>query len=976
MPARRPSLRPTHLATAILLGLAVPGVLLAQEAAPASGARTLDTVTVTGSRIKRTDVEAALPVTIIQKAEIEAQGITSAEQLLQFLNIASNGSDSLASNAGIAPADLRGNNGVSGANLRGQGADATLVLLNGRRVATHGLRGQAVDLNSIPFAAIDRVEVLRDGASAVYGTDAIGGVINFITRSDYQGITVNAGFDVTQDGGGNVYTYSLLGGVGDLDTDRWNAWGTLNYRENEILLGSDRDFATTFQPNRGLSPDTRGTPFATVTNTGTVGNTHGIIRSPGLNAAGSPIAGTLTDPAGGGGQGFINILNLPGAAGCESADEMMGPYAYRIWGLANSKYACAWDYPASQVMQQPQESLQALGRATFKISDNHRLYAEAMGSRTESNRQFEPQQITSSASTAATALGPNTWYPLNDYTRQTYDMIYNALAGYFGATNLIYGNRIPYRWRCEICGPRQIKTTTKAYRFLVGAEGSLGDWDYDIGLSRASSEAESVLGTGYYYTQPFKQVLGSGLINPFLLPGQAQRADGVAALQATSAAGVSLYGGESTVTTLDAAFSGGLGFDLWGGEVMMAAGIDLRREEFSFGSVKDGITLNDSYIYQAPFDASNNMPKVRRDVRAIYAETYFPVLDSLEVSVAVRHDDYDTFGATTNPKYSFKWQPIDALAFRGAYSTGFKVPEFTKLYSGVTETPYTGFDLADPATCPGGVANAAVPGCESIKPDIMTGGKVDLRPEESKQKSFGVVIAPTDNFNVSFDWWEIERINTIRTPNQATLIANYDLFTANWIRDASGQITTIDRRFINSGGTLISGIEMDANLMGELAGGRWRLNLNGSYIDSFQEKPLESSPYGDNLVGKYVRYYSLPLKWKHTLGFNWAKGDWAHTLTQIYRDGYKDELPPSVANGSYVPEDWNPDVDDYITYNYSLTWTGMENAKFTFVLRNLLNEDPPFTAHQNDFASGAAWEPRVADPRGRSFALMVEYKFD
>ena len=141
MPSRSRPLKPSHLAVAIVLGLAVPGVGLAQEAASSTQgeARTLETVSVTGSRIKRTDVEAALPITIIQKAEIEAQGITSAEQLLQFLNIASNGSDSLAANAGIAPADLRGNNGVSGANLRGQGADATLVLLNGRRVATHGL---------------------------------------------------------------------------------------------------------------------------------------------------------------------------------------------------------------------------------------------------------------------------------------------------------------------------------------------------------------------------------------------------------------------------------------------------------------------------------------------------------------------------------------------------------------------------------------------------------------------------------------------------------------------------------------------------------------------------------------------------------------------------------------------------------------------------------------------------------------------
>lgn len=964
MPSRSRPLTPRHLAVAIVLGLAAPGVGLAQEAASSTQgeARTLETVSVTGSRIKRTDVEAALPITIIQKAEIEAQGITSAEQLLQFLNIASNGSDSLAANAGIAPADLRGNNGVSGANLRGQGADATLVLLNGRRVATHGLRGQAVDLNSIPFAAIDRVEVLRDGASAVYGTDAIGGVINFITRSDYRGITLNAGVDVTQEGGGNVYTASVLGGWGDIDADGWNAWGTLNYRKNEILLGTDRDFSNTFQPERGLSPDTRGTPFATVS-----------------NIAGGLINGTLVNPAGGPNQALVNTLNLPGGPGCEAGGDMMGPYAYQLWGVANSRYACAWDYPAAQVMQQPQESLQALGRASFKISDNHQFYVEAMGSRTESNRQFEAQQITSSASTAASALGPSTWFPYLPNDAQalaTYNMIYNALANYFGTANLVYGNRIAYRWRCEVCGPRQIETTTKAYRLLAGVEGSIGTWDYDIGLSRASSEAESVLGTGYYFTPAFKAALGSGMLNPFLMPGQEQRAEGIAMLQAASAAGTRLYGGESTVTTLDAAFSGGLGFNLWGGEVQAAVGIDLRREEFEFGSVEEGITLDNSYIFGAPFDAANNMPKVTRDVKAVYAEAFLPVVDSLELSLAVRRDDYDGFGSTVNPKYSFKWQPIDALAFRGAYSTGFKVPEFTKLFSGVTESPYTGFDLADPASCPGGVANPAVPGCEAIQPDILTGGKSDLKPEESKQKSFGLVFAPTGNFNMSLDWWEIERTNTIRVPNQATLIANYDLFTANWIRDASGEVIAIDRRFINSGGTLISGIELDANLTGELAGGAWRINLNGSYIDSFQEKALETSPYGNNLVGKYVRYYSLPLKWKHTLGFSWAKGDWAHTLTQVYRDGYKDELPVSVANGSYVPENWNPDVDDYITYNYSLTWTGIENTKLTFVMRNVLNEDPPFTAHQNDFASGAAWEPRVADPRGRSFALMVEYKFD
>ena len=162
-----------RLTLALLAALALPA--MAQQAGTtetdASGKiKNLDQVTVTGSRIKRTDVETALPVAIIQKAEIDAQGITSAEQLLQQLNVATSGSDSLATNNSISPpgqADGRGNNGLSGANLRGQGADATLVLLNGRRVSAHGLAGQVVDLNSIPFQAIERVEVLRDGASAV-----------------------------------------------------------------------------------------------------------------------------------------------------------------------------------------------------------------------------------------------------------------------------------------------------------------------------------------------------------------------------------------------------------------------------------------------------------------------------------------------------------------------------------------------------------------------------------------------------------------------------------------------------------------------------------------------------------------------------------------------------------------------------------------------------------------------------------------
>lgn len=955
-----------RLCIALLAALALPA--MAQQAAEqdstsGSKPKTLDRVTVTGSRIQRTEIEQALPVTSVTRAQIDAAGITSAEQLLMQLNIAGNGSDNLSSNAGIVHEDQRGNNGVSGANLRGQGADATLVLLNGRRVATHGLKGRAVDLNAIPFAAIERVEVLRDGASAIYGTDAIGGVINFITRRDFQGAQVSAFVDVTEAGGANVYRSSLLFGRGDLDRDGWNAFGTISVKRNTILEGHDRDFSNTFQRNRGLSPDTRGTPFATVFSLGSAGV-----------GASSMLRNGVLDPAGGSTRmTAVNIYNLPGAKGCEAAGPDMGPYAYDLWGVPASRYACAWDYPAAAVIQQPQDSVDFIGRATFDIGSAHQAYVELTASRVEVAKTFEPNQISSSTSAAATALGPSTWYPLNATTKATYDKVYDALAGYFGAGQLTYGAPIAYRWRCMACGPRQIETTTDAYRFVAGVGGLLGDWSYDAGLTRASSKSKSILGTGFHYTDALKAVLGSGLINPFLAPGQSQSAEAMAALDAASARGVALYGGESITTSLDASISGELGFfRLPAGSIAMAAGVDLRREEFRFNGDQ---RANKRTVFNAPFDDANALDNVSRDIKAAYVEFELPVFKGFDLNLAGRYDHYSGFGGTTNPKVSFKYQPMDTLLFRGAYSTGFKVPSFNQLFNGVSEVLYTGLDLADPKTCPGGKANPNVAGCETIRPDELFGGKADLQPETSTQRSFGLVWSPMAQFNLALDWWEIEREDTIRAAPRDTLIQYYDLFQANWIRDANGQVVAIDRRFINSGGSLMRGVELDANLNGELAGGRWHLNFNGSLITHFRTKALDSLPYTGNLVGTYVRYYNLPIQWKHTLNFGYSRGDWSHSLTQVYRDGYEDELPNSVRSNNYIPPAWTPNVESYTTYNYSVTWTGIDKLKLALGVKNLLDTDPPFTAHQNDFAAGAAWEPRIADPRGRAFTLLAEYSF-
>jgi len=926
----------------------------------------MERIQVTGSSIKRTSLEGDLPLTIISRADIDAAGITSAEQLLLQLNISSNSNDNLASNTGIVGGEERGNNGASSANLRQQGVGSTLVLLNGRRVATHGLKGRSVDLNSIPFAAIERVEVLSGGASAIYGTDAIGGVINFILKKNYDGVQVGAFADHTEEGGGNIYRINLLAGTGDLEADGFNVMASVSVKSAEILRGDDRDFTNTFQPLRGLSPDTRGAPYASINNRSSGGDNP--------DSSNFNLIGTGLDNPNGNFNDVINVLALPGQAGCNSI-EGMGPDAAVLWNRdRNTGVSCAWDYPRASVLQQPVENIDFVSRGTMKIGEDSEAFIELLASEVTSKKVFEPNQIT------PWAIGSGGWYPS---TGEAYDNIVDVLSDYYGADQLNIGAPIAYRWRCIECGSREIETVTKSYKVQLGIDGAFGDWDYTAGLSRSANEAESTLGGGYHYTDQLAAAIGSGVVNPFLMANEEQTDAAVAAVAAASAEGVTLFGGETILTQLDASISGDTGYELGlgGDTIRVAASIDLRREEYKFnGDRAEASQIPD--IYGAPFDTANSLDDVSRDIKAVFVEALIPVFEELEINVQVRHDNYDGFGGTTNPKFGFTYVPIDGLLFRGAYSTGFRVPSFNQLFNGITAEPYTGTDLANPFLCQDGVVNLDDPNCGVITPAILFGGKTDLGPEESEQSSLGVVYAPTSNFAVDLDWWSIEIDGTIQTPGFRELIENPTLYESNYIRDGSGNIVAIDRRFINAGGRETSGVDLRIATKGVFSGNKWSINFNGSYLIEDIKQERDDSPFGDNLVGTHSRG-NIPIRWKHTLSGNYSVGDFTHTLTQIYRHSYDDETPPGIRSCNADPtcdfRDFAPNYDykvnSYTIYNYSLRYGGFEGFDITAGIKNLLDQDPSFTAHQNDFSPGAAFDPRVASPRGRSYTLQVNYNF-
>jgi len=930
-------------------------------------------IVVTGSRIKRDPNDSPLPLQIVTTQEIQRNGISNPEQLLSYLTTNGTGSDNLASNADVVSGQQRGNNGASFANLRSQGSGATLVLLNGRRVAAHGLQGSAVDVNQIPFAAIERVEVLKEGASAIYGTDAIGGVINFILRKDYQGVGLSGFVDVAEEGDHTIYRTSAIAGYGDLASQGFNIMGAVSYSDIPELRGDQRDFVNTFQPNRGLSPDTRGTPFATIV--GLAGTAF-----PNNNAF-PFIPGSTTVRASGG----INVLDLPGAEGCGVIDGQ-GPYDAELWAAPTSALACAFDTGRAAVLQQPLETLTYLGRAVARLGD-HELTAEVTGSDATAIKRFSQVQITPNTTTQNYA---------QPSTGAGYNAVFDRLVATFPELASRRGQSLSYRYRCIECGRREISTDTQTFRAAVGADGPIfGGWDYRVGASYASSESESTLGSGYYFRGTLANgtddpnaplapgatrrgligLLNSGLINPFLFPGQSQSPAALAALQSVSAEGVVLYGGKYSVTQIDGSVSGSL-FRLPGGTVKAALGVDYRKEKYRFnGDIRDALAR--PVVIAAPFDDVNALGGVSRDIKAAYAELLIPLFKGFELTAAGRVDDYQGFGTTVNPLIAFKYRPFEPIMFRGNYNTAFRAPSFNQIFNGVTESLYTGRDIADPAKCPGGRPNPAVPGCESLERqiDILNGGNVNVGPETAKNYSLGVVFQPARLFSASVDYYSISRDDTINVLSLQQLIDNSSLFEERFIRDAGGTLLQIDQRVVNAGASRTEGLEVVLRGGVETLGGLFSVGLDGTYLLTKKEKVVAGAPFDDQL-GRFTFSGDLGLKWKHNAFVSYSTDDVIVTLTQLFRNGYKNQQLPGIANGTVTRPDVEERVENYIIYNLSVGFNAPGGMRLTAGVKNLFDTDPPFAiSYDSNTGGGSSWEPRVADPRGRSFTLAAEVRF-
>jgi iron complex outermembrane receptor protein len=401
-------------------------------------------VEVTGSSIKRLATETALPITTIKAGDFVKQGLTTAAEVLNTMSMNQ-------SSTGSSQSVGAGTGGVASADLRGLGSDKTLVLLNGRRIASHPILGSSVDLNIIPLSALDRVEVLRDGASAIYGTDAIGGVINFITKRAVHGATVSVErYQPQASGAGAESRLNLSGGFGDLDKDGYNLFGVIDLHQQTALAAADRDFASTsVRPDRGVN------------------NSSGTSQ-PGNFFSDNGVTGNPYHAGGCVGTGLISSANG----------------------------TCRTDTTAyiQAIPKTRQESF--LGKATFKLGDNNLASAEYLHSR----------------STNASAIAPS---PLTGLTMTSASPYYPGGSAGVPAVAGLGGEDLSVNWRTVAAGNRMGYDTSVSDRLVLASEGLVAGWDYNVGLTWSISKAGSAFAGGYTNDTLMRAGVLSGLLNPF-----------------------------------------------------------------------------------------------------------------------------------------------------------------------------------------------------------------------------------------------------------------------------------------------------------------------------------------------------------------------------------------------------------------------------------------------------------------------------
>lgn len=935
----------TEVSAALAIGF---GGALAVAAMPGKAQdQKLERVEITGSAIKRIASETALPVQVVTREEIARSGVTSTEELLQSISaISSLGATNNATGAGSSTY------GLSSISMRGLGQARTLVLINGRRLATFASGSSAVNVNSIPLAAIERVDVLKDGASALYGSDAVAGVVNFILSRSFTGLQLNATSGApTRSGGGKDKSASIVGGFGDLSKDRFNITATATFEKETPLFSKDRNFARTGNVS----------PYLVASATGQ-GNIEGGY-TPGTNLPTNVPPGWkegTTQPGFGESPG-VGYGNPLAATGDCASINMFDAGATR----KGSPY-CAFDSNAF-VGLTPKRDMSALTiNGAFDLTSTAQLFGDALYSKSTVVQQFQPSPVRrsfliSDAQFAAQGVDP---VLLIRPTNPNYTIASSYLAAMeaahpgqgFGA---LIGQPLAVTARVFDFGDRTSEDQSTQTRVVGGVKGAWQEKDYEFAYSHNQSKLSGTVPGGYFSQVAFANVVNQpdSDYNPWSLTQSAEfnRRLAVAGAKYTG----STLDAVSKSDAVDGRVSGEL-FPMSGGSAMFALGTQARLEKLQL-SPSPALETGDI----AGLGGATAAVDAKRKIGSVFGEINFPFMKELEGTAALRHDKYSLIGGSTTYKTSLRYQPNDVLLFRSSYGSGFRAPTLSDLFT--PQTVGTSEQFNDPAT-----------GQKGIQVPSVTGGNPDLKPERSRQRSLGIVVAPVQNFSFSVDMFQVRIDDILAQPSTQEVVSQFragdpayaGLVTLN----GTGDVSLVKVIFANTGQATVRGADVWAGFREDFSVGRLDLTFNGTYMDKFDQ----TSPGGalSHKVGTIVDAAGNPvlgadgggvvLRWKYKLTGTWTQGPVAATLGLNFAKGYEAGHRAEDDERNFIP-------DSYI-YDASVAFKGVKNLTLRFGVNNLFDKDPPiFTPVSNQFQAG--YDITQYNPRARFVYLTAGYKF-
>ncbi|MDH7452170.1 TonB-dependent receptor [Luteimonas composti] len=931
--------RPDRLGAAVrralLLSVLSPAAFAQQAPAPApeEGARTLDTVTVTGSRIRRAELETQVPVQVLSREDIDRSGFTSVAEVVQNLTAsgtALNTKFNSSGNFGFPPDGGGVGAGAATVDLRHLGAKRVLVLVDGIRWVNESSAsgvGSAVDLNTIPLAIIDRIEVLEDGASSIYGSDAIAGVVNIITRKDVDGASVQLHTGDYSDLDGGETWGADLGWGGSSDRARWFV-GASYFKQKEISsLGYGP--ASVPVPGTGLDNGSSATPQGRfVFQDPNTGEVYSITPDTGV-----------PDPT---------YLGQP-ACPTERADD------FHCFTNADR-----FNFAPYNLLLTPSERKSVFGQVQFDFTPTFGAYARVLYNERESANQAAPEPIFLGTDAgvynewAETRLVISAANPYNPFGFDLTTVGPDA--------NLFLLGRRPVEG-----GPRRYVQEVETWYAAFGLNGLFDvggrQWSWDLNLVRSESKAEQT-NTGSYNVRRINEALG----------------DPAACATIAGCVPLNLFGGVGTITPEMLAFiqpvvrdrssnslslvsanvTGDL-FDNWAGAVAFAAGVEYRDYEGEYQP--DPITVAGEY---------NGVPsgptQGQYDVREAYAELLVPLAgegwlgESLDLSLAGRWSDYSNFGSTNTGKIGLRWQVADEFLLRGSFAEGFRAPSIGELYGTLSRFDAT---LVDPcnneaSTTPQCVADGVPPGYEQSNPQIsvVTAGNIDLQPETSRSLMLGAVWSPafadeaswSQALDLGLTFYRHTIDGAIQALDAQTIlnrcISTRDPVSCGFYeRNDRGQIVRFDNILGNVGTIRTDGWDFSADWrLPEQAWGQLAFAWKTTWVTKY-ELVNEAGQPEPRAPGVEINNSAIP-ETTSTLAAVWrGAGGWQAAWTARYIDRLRESC--AGANGYDICDDSDNDRNDLGATTYhdaQLSWgtdAWMKDFRITLGVNNVFAKDPP-----------------------------------